>query len=150
MFVSESESEKFAAAATFSGLFCFLLFDNFFFFCRCKDLFISGERKTRPSSLVNVFWPPPLWACWWWSWSFSVWLVVADLVWGSAEELFVNLAEEAVELPLDVLAVSKTGNQVTMSGAFKSEGWSSFRWTILRLFSGLQLKSSLKRRKTIP
>ena len=111
--VSEDEPE--AVGGRF-GLFL----ESFFFLFLLSDRFISGDRNTRPSS-TNVFWP-------FWSSTFTLFLEAeaeaeANVVVIAVVLLVVEAAASEVSLEVSfvnwhpgLLAVSRTGNQVTISG----------------------------------
>ena len=117
--VSEDEPE--AVGGRF-GLFL----ESFFFLFLLSDRFISGDRKTRPSS-TNVFWPFSA------STLFLEAVVVVVVGTASAEAVsFVNWHP-------GLLAVSRTGNQVTISGVRSCPGSSlrDFRFFISSWTAGL-------------
>ena len=107
-----------AVVVVFRGRGLFL--ESFFFLFLLSDRFISGDRNTRPSS-TNVFWP-------FWSSTFTLFLeaeaeaeanvvviaVVLLVVVAAASE--VSLEVSFVNWHPGLLAVSRTGNQVTISG----------------------------------
>ena len=117
-----------AVVVVFRGRGLFL--ESFFFLFLLSDRFISGDRNTRPSS-TNVFWP-------FWSSTFTLFLEAeaeANVV-VIAVVLVVVVAAAASEVSLEVsfvnwhpglLAVSRTGNQVTISGVIRSWPGSSLR-----------------------
>ena len=97
-----------------------LFFESFFFLFLLSDRFISGDRNTRPSS-TNVFWP-------FWSSTFTLFLeaeaeandeavvVIAVVLVVEAAASEVSLEVSFVNWHPGLLAVSRTGNQVTISG----------------------------------
>ena len=107
-----------AVVVVFRGRGLFL--ESFFFLFLLSDRFISGDRNTRPSS-TNVFWP-------FWSSTFTLFLeaeaeandeavvviAVGLVVVAAASE--VSLEVSFVNWHPGLLAVSRTGNQVTISG----------------------------------
>ena len=119
-----------AVIVVFRGRGLFL--ESFFFLFLLSDRFISGDRNTRPSS-TNVFWP-------FWSSTFTLFLeaeaeandeavvvitVVLLVVVAAASE--VSLEVSFVNWHPGLLAVSRTGNQVTISGVIRSWPGSSLR-----------------------
>ena len=107
-----------AVVVVFRGRGLFL--ESFFFLFLLSDRFISGDRNTRPSS-TNVFWP-------FWSSTFTLFLEAeaeaeANVVVIAVVLLVVEAAASEVSLEVSfvnwhpgLLAVSRTGNQVTISG----------------------------------
>ena len=124
--VSEDEPEAAFAVGGRFGLFL----ESFFFLFLLSDRFISGDRNTRPSS-TNVFWPFS-------AASETLFLeaVVVDVGTLTASEAAVSF----VNWHPGLLAVSRTGNQVTISGVRSCPGSSlrDFRffissWTLVGL-----------------